>query len=71
MFSKEEQLFKLWSNHLAANNSKLGTLVLILGSLLVFIFTWAPALTASAGGSQSLNMGLAFASFMLAITAGI
>ncbi len=37
----------------------------------MFIFTWAPALTASAGGSQSLNMGLAFASFMLAITAGI
>eukprot|EP01084_Bolivina_argentea_P249606 417931_1 len=40
------------------------------GSLLVLIFTWTPALIASAGGSQSLNMGLAFTSFMLALTAG-
>ncbi len=37
----------------------------------MLIFTWTPALIASAGGSQSLNMGLAFTSFMLALTAGM
>ncbi len=37
---------------------------------MVFIFIWSPVLITS-GGSQPLNMGLAFASLMLAFVAGI